>query len=164
MSCGAPSERRPANGVRSTRYGGSSNPSTAGIGRQSHGVTPPGKTYGDGHTTPAGRPSRDTWISRNAPPPQRPFAEADASGWIAYGWDSSRVGMYSLRTFSTCHVIPAGVGSGVVPMYTIVVPIQISASRSNWRPFTFPVQSRTTIDHGGAQASGGMYVPVAGTS
>src|SRR2546428_13305271 len=70
--------------------------------------------------------------------------------------------MYSLRTFSTCHVIPAGVGSGVVPMYTIVLPIQISASRSNWRPFTFPVQSRTTIDHGGEQASGGMYVPVAG--
>ena len=40
--------------------------------------------YGNGHTTPASVPSTVTWISRNAPPPHRPFASAYASGSLPY--------------------------------------------------------------------------------
>src|SRR3989442_836840 len=125
-------------GVKSTWYGSSLYAPTAAIGRHRKGFTPPVKMYGNGHTTPASVPSTVTWISRNAPPPHRPFALAYASGSLPYQNSShefpfakssstmrsafvgnvtgaAATGAYWLTSFSTCHVIPAGVGSGVVP-------------------------------------------------
>src|SRR6266496_2897945 len=74
----------PTNGVRSSGYGSSLYAPTAAIGRQRKGFTPPVKRYGNGHTTPASVPSKVTWISRNAPPPHKPFALAYASGSLPY--------------------------------------------------------------------------------
>ena len=59
-----------------------SNAFTAGIGRHSHGFTPPVKTNGNGHAMPASCPSIETCTSRKAPPPQRPFGPAKSSGWL----------------------------------------------------------------------------------